>query len=221
MRQRGLLIVFEGVDISGKGTQTQILADRLRSLGYPAQIMKFPRYGTFTGNMIAEALSNKLKISELATPLLYAIDRIEGQKELKALLNQGWIIIADRYVYSNIAYQTPILCKSFQSEEACMKWLFELEKNLIEVPDVVIYLDIDPNIGLDRFRSEKDAYENEELQIFVRNIYQKMFDMAKSGNELFGNNTKWFHVDASKHMREIHNEIWKVVEPIIKVRQDI
>lgn len=221
MKNKGFLIVFEGGDVSGKGTQTQLLADRLRSLGYPAQIVKFPRYGTFTGNMIAEALANKLKISELTMALLYAIDRFEGQKELSALLEQGWIIIADRYVYSNIAHQTPILQKHFQNEDECMKWLAGLEKNMVQAPDLVIYLDVDPEVGFQRFKEERDIYESEKNhQILSRNVYLKMLDMAESENDILGNQTKWFKFDATNHMREVHNGIWKLVEPLVKEKQD-
>ena len=111
MRNKGKLIVFEGIDGSGKGTQTKKLFNFLKNKGIKTELFEFPFYSeTFFGKEVGNYLNGEFgglkEIHPKLSAMLYAGDRYEKRDELIKKLNQGYLIICDRYVPSNIAHQT-------------------------------------------------------------------------------------------------------------------
>lgn len=103
--RRGALIVVEGVDRSGKSTQSKKLVESLRYRGYKSELMVFPDRSTNTGRLINEYLSNKdCKLNDEAIHLLFSANRWENVDKIKKLLYEGLTVIIDRYSYSGIAY---------------------------------------------------------------------------------------------------------------------
>src|SRR5271163_4764483 len=105
----GKLIAIEGIDGSGKRTQVELLAHALTERGYTVHQIAFPKYESTFGKLVGQFLDGRLGPLEHVDPrftaLLYAGDRLEAKPELEAALQQGQIVLADRYVASNLAHQ--------------------------------------------------------------------------------------------------------------------
>jgi dTMP kinase len=148
---RGKLIVFEGIDGAGKGTQAELLARSLEKRGIPLVKLGFPRYESCFGRLIARFLNGEFGPLAAVDPhfsaLLYAGDRFEAKSELETVLHSGKIVITDRYIGSNLAHQTARV--SADSRAEFMDWLRHLEYGIYGLPaeDVVIYLRVPAQEG--------------------------------------------------------------------------
>jgi dTMP kinase len=144
MPARGKLIVFEGIDGSGKRTQMEMLASALASRGIEFTRVSFPRYDGFFGRMVAQFLNGEFGPLAAVDPhfsaLLYASDRLESKQEVEAALASGRIVLADRYIGSNLAHQGARVAPRKRPE--FLKWLKHLEYEVYGLPreDLVIYL---------------------------------------------------------------------------------
>src|SRR5215471_6382121 len=110
MTSRGKLIAIEGIDGSGKRTQVELLTTVLRAGGHSVHATGFPQYDSWFGKMVGQFLNGELGPLESVDPhfsaLLYAGDRFEAKPKLEAALNNGQIVLVDRYIGSNLAHQT-------------------------------------------------------------------------------------------------------------------
>ena len=147
MNKRAVLIAFEGVDGSGKGTQADILMNELIRQGLRTEIVSFPRYGkTAFSEKIAKYLNGDYGSIYSLPPefpvLLYAGDRFESKSELFRLMENNDVIILDRYVSSNLAYQSAKLPED--KVKKMMSWIVRLEYELYKLPpaDITIFLDV-------------------------------------------------------------------------------
>lgn len=138
------LIAIEGIDGSGKRTQLELLAQELARRGVPHTRLSFPRYESFFGRMVSRFLNGEFGPLEAVDPhfsaLLFAGDRLEAKPMLAAELAQGRLVVADRYVGSNLAHQTARTPREQRAE--FLAWLKKLEYEVYGLPaeDVVIYL---------------------------------------------------------------------------------
>src|SRR3989304_1280897 len=111
MASRETLIAIEGGDGAGKRTQTELLGRTLAARGVSCVTFSFPRYESFFGKRIAGFLNGEFggleNVDPRLTALLYAGDRLEAKPELEAALAAGKTILADRYIASNPAHQSP------------------------------------------------------------------------------------------------------------------
>jgi dTMP kinase len=144
----GRLIAIEGIDGSGKGTQLELLQKALRARGVAIHATNFPHYQSWFGTMVGQFLNGKFGALESVDPhfaaLLYAGDRFEAKRELTDALAQGKLVLADRYIASNLAHQTGRLPSAERTE--FIAWLEHLEYNIYGLPreDRVIYLRVPP-----------------------------------------------------------------------------
>src|SRR5579864_6803124 len=121
-RLPGSLIVFEGLDQSGKQTQAELLRDRFKHDGRKARLVSFPDYGTSIGEEIARALTGEREYGPDVMQLLYIANRYERKDDLHRWLEGGLILVADRYTASSIAYGEALGLDP--------QWLAELQKYL-------------------------------------------------------------------------------------------
>src|SRR5438067_6595340 len=128
-----MLIVFEGLDQSGKQTQAELLRDRVKQHGRRARLVSFPDYGTSIGEEIARALQGEREYGPDVMQLLYIANRYERKGDLQRWLDGGLILVCDRYVASSIAYGV--------AQGLDSAWLTEIQKYL-PPPSVTIVLDI-------------------------------------------------------------------------------
>src|SRR6185437_13686142 len=144
MESRGKLIVIEGIDGSGKRTQTERLGSALGARGIPFSRFSFPRYESFFGQLVAKFLNGDFGPLEAVDPhfsaLLYAGDRFEVTQEMKETLAAGKNILTDRYVPSNLAHQAARIAP--ERRDRFMDWLRQLEYGIYQLPaeDLVVYL---------------------------------------------------------------------------------
>ena len=103
---RGALIIFEGLDRSGKSTQCKLLSDSLKKIGLKVCNLRFPDRSTDIGKMISKFLENKKPMGSELLHLLFSANRWELEKEIKSKLYDGEIVIIDRYAYSGVAYSS-------------------------------------------------------------------------------------------------------------------
>ncbi len=148
---KGKLIVIEGTDFSGKQTQTELLVKNLQNLGIKAVHFSFPNYASPTGRIISEAYLGKKNpsyfkegienVDPKISSLYYAADRLYNIKIIEKYLNAGYIVVLNRYVESNMAYQGGKI-KDIKLRNIMYEWLDNLEFVLLELPrpDLVIFL---------------------------------------------------------------------------------
>lgn len=150
--QKGKLIVIEGTDGSGKSIQTKLLIERLQKDGSLVASTSFPQYGKKSAGPVEEYLNGKYgSISEIGpyvASLFYAIDRFALSRELRQRLDEGYILVLDRYVDSNAGHQGGKI-KDPPEREKFMEWLYDLEYRILSVPkpDLVIILHVPAAIG--------------------------------------------------------------------------
>jgi dTMP kinase len=144
MGTRGKLIALEGIDGSGKRTQLELLARALETRGQSIFRISFPRYESFYGKLVGQYLNGEFGALSTVDPhlsaLLYAGDRLEARPEIEAALASGKMVLADRYIGSNLAHQTARVAPA--QREEFIAWLKQLEYSLYALPveDLVIYL---------------------------------------------------------------------------------
>jgi dTMP kinase len=144
----GRLIAIEGIDGSGKGTQLELLQKVLRERGVAVHATNFPHYQSWFGKMVGQFLNGEFGALETVDPhfaaLLYAGDRFEAKRELTDALAQAKLVLADRYIASNLAHQTGRVPVAQRAE--FIAWLEHLEYNIYGLPreDRVIYLRVPP-----------------------------------------------------------------------------
>ena len=142
------LIVIEGLDGSGKGTQSQLLYTAMQQSGRPCRKISFPNYESPSSALVKMYLAGEFgkqadSVNAYAASTFYAVDRYASfKKDWEAEYNAGSLILADRYTTSNMVYQ---LTKLPRGEwEPFLAWLSDLEyqKMGLPRPDCVLYLDM-------------------------------------------------------------------------------
>ena len=136
-----MLIVFEGLDQSGKQTQAEMLRDRLKQDGRKARVVSFPDYGTSIGEEIARALQGERDYEPEVMQLLYVANRYERRSDLQRWIDGGLILICDRYIASSIAYG--------EAQGLDPRWLADVQK-FLPPPALTIMLDIAPETAVQR-----------------------------------------------------------------------
>ena len=200
----GIFISFEGTVSAGKKTHVKMLADRLKEMGKEVVTISFPSYETDIGKIIKSWISRNLFLSPEAASMLYAADRMQYQERIKEWLKKGWVVITDRYCYSNIAYQSVLGLPK--------QWLIEIERPIIK-PDIVFLMDVpseDSARGirqesLQKFLNIEEQKPEESLKDRVRNAFLSLAENPPYKE-------KWYVIDTAKPVEEVHVEIWDIVQ---------
>ena len=159
------LIVFEGLDQSGKQTQAELLRDRLKDDGRKARLVSFPDYGTTIGEEIARALQGEREYGADVMQLLYVANRFEYKPQLDSWLAAGDVVVCDRYRASSVAYG--------EAQGLDPLWLREVQK-FLPAPSLTIMLDIAPETAVQRKAVDRDRYERDlAMQARVRDSYRR------------------------------------------------
>ncbi len=161
----GVLIVFEGLDQSGKQTQAELLRDQLKKDGWKARVVSFPDYGTSIGEEIARALQGERDYAPDVMQLLYIANRYERRGDLERWTEGGVIVVCDRYIASSIAYG--------EAQGLDASWLSDVQKFLPR-PSLTVMLDITPETAVERKAVDRDRYERDRaMQARVRESYRR------------------------------------------------
>ncbi|MGM9614490.1 MAG: dTMP kinase [Oscillospiraceae bacterium] len=150
---RGKLIVIEGLDGSGKATQSALLYEALQSRGTPIRKVSFPDYQSDSSALVKMYLAGEFgsrpeDVNAYAASAFFAVDRYASYKKYWApFYENGGIIVADRYTTSNAVHQ----CSKLPEEQwdAFLDWLFDFEYRLLGIPapDTVVYLNVETEVS--------------------------------------------------------------------------
>ena len=191
--KRGILIVFEGIDGSGKTTQAEILMENLQKEGVDSVYFQEPSKGKW-GHLIKKKALIADSLSPQEELALFQKDREDNvKKNLKPALQQKKVVILDRYYFSTMAYQG---ARGINSERIRR----DNEKFAVR-PDMVFILDVQASKGLKRIedRKKKDMlFEKEDYLVKVREIFRGI-----KGDNIF-------HIDAMRSIQDISREIEKI-----------
>ncbi|MEM2102297.1 MAG: dTMP kinase [Candidatus Bathyarchaeia archaeon] len=199
MKKHGVFICIEGLDASGKTTQSKLLVKNLRQRGFDAVYTTEPSRGQVGRLIRRHVLYGKNRSSAVLEALLFAADRISHvDREVKPLLDKGKIVVSDRYLYSSLAYQGAAGLE--------LEWIEEINR-WAKKPDLAIYIDIPPEIVLSRLKRKKSVMENLKNQRKVREIYLKL---VKTGVLKL--------VEGNKPKKAVAKEILNVVTSLLSGR---
>ena len=164
-----MLVVVEGLDGAGKSTQVARLKDYLATKG-DLKYIHFPRYDApVYGNLISRFLRGDFgsisQVNPTLVALLYAEDRHGAAPMMREVLDRGGIVLLDRYVYSNIAYQCAKVDDPEHREEL-RKWIFETEYGHfnLPVPDLNIFLDVPIGFVEKRLSAARRGHDRDYLE---------------------------------------------------------
>eukprot|EP00746_Dinoflagellata_sp_MGD_P167650 gnl/MRDRNA2_/MRDRNA2_98459_c0_seq1.p1 gnl/MRDRNA2_/MRDRNA2_98459_c0~~gnl/MRDRNA2_/MRDRNA2_98459_c0_seq1.p1 ORF type:complete len:290 (-),score=58.49 gnl/MRDRNA2_/MRDRNA2_98459_c0_seq1:356-1225(-) len=195
--QRGLFVVFEGLDRSGKSTQSKRLTKRFEDAGDKVRWTAFPNRTLASGILIDLYLRKMIEIPDEAIHLLFSANRWETAATIVEDLASGVTIICDRYAFSGVAYSA--------AKGLDFKWCQSPDIGL-PMPDCAFFLHLSPEVGKTRANFGDERYENHEMQSRVREEFQR--------TELHAG-VNWRSIDASRDMDDISAEIGGTIDDII------
>ena len=193
---KGVFICIEGLDGSGKSTQAKLLTKKLCKAGYNAVFTAEPSQGKI-GKFIRKRLFEQKRMPTTVEALLFAADRIEHVQDTVApALKEGKIVISDRYVFSSLAYQG--------SAGLNLEWIETINKNA-QKPDLSIFIDVAPEVVLERLKRKKSVMENLQTQRKVQAIYEKYVEKGELKR-----------IDGSKSKKEVLDALYFAVTCFLK-----
>ncbi len=216
----GKLIVIEGTDGSGKTTQTEALFLRLKKEGVAVETLRFPQYEkNLFGKLIRECLDgfhgDFTKLDPKIASVLYACDRFETISKLKSWLDEGKVVILDRYVSSNQIHQGGKI-KDESERNKFLDWLSAMEYETLGVlkPDTVFYLDVPEEI------SKELIAKREGVRDTADSDFEYLHNSKVAGKYMLGRESFWQKVDCAPEgkmlsIEEIHEKIWKEIVGLI------
>ena len=164
--QKGKFIVIDGTDGSGKTTQTNLLISRLKKAKHQVETADFPQYGKKSAGLVEEYLNGKYGEAKQVGPyrasIFYACDRYDASFKIRKWLEQGKIVVSNRYVTANMGHQGGKI-KDQEKRKEYFDWLYEFEYNFFKIPkpDLNIILHIDAVIAQKLVDSKEErAYLN-------------------------------------------------------------
>ena len=183
----GKFIVIEGTDGAGKTTHLELMVEKLRAANNRVEVMDFPQYGQKSAGPVEEYLNGKYgsarEVSPYAASLLYAVDRFDASYKIKAALAAGKIVLSNRYVSSNFAYQGAKIADP-EERQKLLYWIEELEYGTLSLsrPDLIVFLHVPAEISFELVakKSERAYLEGgKNRDIHESDIaYQKLVERA-------------------------------------------
>lgn len=223
-----MLIVFDATDGSGKSTQVALLLERLQKEGYTTAYIKFPQYGEYSAGFIERYLQGEYGSIEEAGPyeasLFYAMDRYAAKKKIQSWLEEGKIVVVDRYVSGNQIHQAGKIHDPVELENF-LNWLDNLEFEILKIPrpDVVLFLNVPPTISQKLVGKRKGKQLKLSMEV-KRDIHEEndefMLESYRRACSLVKKYDYWREIVCTEHgkmlsIEVISEKIWGVVEEVI------
>jgi dTMP kinase len=202
-----LFLVIEGIDGSGKSTQINFLKEQLEQKGHKVYTTFEPTDGPI-GKMIRSVFSHKMPADQHTIAGLFLADRLEHllnkENGILKMLEEGFTVISDRYYFSSYAYH---------GVHVDMDWVIECNKKCAEIlkPDLNIYIDILPEVSMNRLQKGRESlemYETLDNLTKVRNQYLAAFQQEE-------NNEKIVKIDGNRFPDEVGIDIWNQVKKLL------
>jgi len=201
--KKNLFIAFEGIDGSGKSTQVKLLKEKLEQAGLKVYTTAEPTESPI-GKIIRDIFTHKMEADHRVIAGLFVADRLNHLLNktdgIIKMLEEGYTVITDRYYFSSYAYQ---------STHMDLNWVIQansLSANLLR-PDINIYIDITPEMSIDRLTKGRESIELYETVENLRNVRDKYFEVM----ELLEREEKIFITNGNRDPETISNEIWNTL----------
>jgi len=196
-KKKGLFICIEGLDASGKTTHARRLVRELRQRGFDAIYTTEPTEGEIGNFIRRHVLQRERRVPSVIEALLFAVDRVEHvEGKIKPALEEGKIVVSDRYLYSSLAYQG--------AAGIDLNWIEEINRHAIR-PDLAIYIDVPPEVAVKRIRRRRSVMETLQTQQRVREVYMRLVE-----------NGRLIVVDGDKPIGEVATDILALVLDFLK-----
>ncbi len=204
MPRKKTFIVLEGVEGSGKSTQSLLLSERLTLEDRDNLLVREPG-STKTGEKIRNLILQGTELNPLSELLLFSAARSELiQNEILPALNSNSVVVCDRYIYSSIAYQGH--AKGLDLNVIAK--INSITTSQLD-PDLVFLLDIEPELSFERKKlAPKDRFEKESME-FHNQVRKGYLSLAELNPDV------WVIIDGQKPTEEIRELIWGKVSEII------
>jgi dTMP kinase len=195
----GRFYVFEGIDGGGKSTVARMLGDKLETTFGRDIVLTAEPSGSWIGDCVRRA--NREDVGDLAEALLFMADRAQHTLEISKAVDEGKVVICDRYYISTLAYQGVTLERLVPDP---VLWLRAVNAPIIRRPDITFYFMIDPEMAMRRMeqRDEKSKFEKVGFLRKVASIYEEMSLSDPSA----------YVIDASRPLEEVFAEVLKAVQ---------
>lgn len=232
-RKKGVLIVIDGNDGSGKATQTSLLVARLQKEDFSVKKIDFPRYEeNFFGTLIGECVRGEhgdfSSVDPKIASVLYAADRFETSILLTSWLSKGYVVIADRYVSANQIHQGGKIIDT-KERRSFLEWLHHMEHVVFKIPkpDLVVYLSVPVAVSMARLQKAELVHKKKYLKgskdVLEDNIHY--LKNSKSGADWLAKiDASWKKVECcpkGKNLlpEEVHHEVYKIVDEFLKKKK--
>jgi dTMP kinase len=222
---KGKFIVIDWTDGSGKWTQTRLLIERLKKEWYQVEIADFPQYGKRSAMMVEDYLNGNFGTAEEVGPyrasVLYAVDRYAASFEIRKWLDEWKIVIANRYVSSNMWHQAGKI-KDIVERDKFLKWLEEFEYWLFDIPipdkNILLYM---PTEIWQKLVDQK--WHRDYVGWQKRDIHEADLQHLKDAADAYKYVAKkynWTIIDSApnwelKSIEEIGELIWKEIKKLV------
>ena len=223
---RGKIIVIEGTDCSGKETQTKRLIEKLNSMHIKCRRFSFPFYDTPTGKIIGGPYLGKPQIGEcifeegavnvdpFVASLYFAADRKYNIEKILKCLSEGYNVILDRYMYSNMAHQGGKI-KEKSERYKMYKWIETLEFSLLKLPeaDIKVFLHMPTEVSLKLKENRSEAADEHEKSISHLKCAETAYVEI---SELYDFKTiECSEMNKPRSVDDINNELFEIVKKVL------
>ena len=220
MENKGKLIVFEGIDGSGKSAHYRRVCEHLEADGIEYKHIVFPRYDNDSSALIRMYLGgefgkNPADVNAYTSSAFFAVDRFAAYRtDWGSVYDKGGFVLSDRYTTSNAVHQGAKLPDG--ELEEYLEWLYDFEYDKMELPrpDLVIYLEVDLETSLSRMRHRQEK-TNTDADIHEKDIeyLKKCLKVADRAADYYG----WHRIACKKDgversIDEKHEEIYRVIK---------
>ena len=215
----GNLVVFEGIDGSGKSTQFEMMCDRFADESRDFMKIRFPRYDKPSSALLKMYLDGEFgndpdAVNAYAASSFYAVDRFASfVQDWRGFYENGGLILTDRYTTSNALHQGAKL--PVERRERFFNWLYEYEFDLLGLPapNLVIYLDIEAGQAFDRLlRRQEETGTTGDIHEKDTSYLELCARCGKQAAALYGwHKIRCFHEDRERGAHELHREIYEVI----------
>jgi len=216
---KGVLVIIEGSDSSGKATQTEMLYNKLTNKKYNVKKIDFPNYKSESSALVKMYLNGDFgssagDVNPYVASTFYAVDRFASfKKEWGKLYNEGYIIISDRYVTSNMIHQgAKITDQNLKNEYLSWLWDLEYKKFSLPVPDCVFFLDMPPEYSIKLMESRNNKITGEAQKDIHEKDYNYLIASYNNSREI-AQKYKWTRIECVengkiKSIDKIHDEVY-------------
>lgn len=220
----GKLIIFEGLDGSGKGTQAALTAQKLRQRGVTLRQVTFPDYDSESSALVKMYLSGRFgqkpdDVNAYAASSFYAVDRFASYKtDWGAFYREGGLVLSDRYTTSNAVHQCSKLPPA--QWDGFLNWLFDFEYKKIGIPepDLVLYLAVDPEVSQ---KLLENRYHGDESKKDIQEKDCEYMARSRAAAEYCARTLGWQRIEctcagrAMRPVEEINAEILAKTDRIL------